>query len=152
MSDFYLMTRAAYTKLSVPLAKAALRAGLTPDIVTMAKGIGNGCPLAAVITTPEIAQVLASRIHFNTFGGNPVVTAIGKAVLEVIERENLQENSLKMGARIRGLKDIAPLGRLGTESETAAAIVFLLSDGAAYISGSTLRVDGAAVAQHEAAE
>ncbi len=50
----------------------------------------------------------------------------------------------EMGARIRGLKDIAPLGRLGTESETAAAIVFLLSDGAAYISGSTLRVDGAA--------
>jgi citronellol/citronellal dehydrogenase len=50
----------------------------------------------------------------------------------------------EMGARIRGLKDIAPLGRLGTESETASAIVFLLSDGAAYISGSTLRVDGAA--------
>jgi citronellol/citronellal dehydrogenase len=50
----------------------------------------------------------------------------------------------EMGARIRGLKDIAPLGRMGTESETASAIVFLLSDGAAYISGSTLRVDGAA--------
>jgi citronellol/citronellal dehydrogenase len=50
----------------------------------------------------------------------------------------------EMGARIRGLKQIAPLGRMGTESETAAAIVFLLSDGAAYISGATLRVDGAA--------
>ena len=50
----------------------------------------------------------------------------------------------EMGERIRGLKNIAPLGRMGTESETAAAIVFLLSDGAAYISGSTLRVDGAA--------
>ncbi len=50
----------------------------------------------------------------------------------------------EMGARIRSLKDIAPLGRMGTESETAAAIVFLLSDGAAYISGATLRVDGAA--------
>jgi citronellol/citronellal dehydrogenase len=50
----------------------------------------------------------------------------------------------EMGARIRSLKDIAPLGRMGTESETASAIVFLLSDGAAYISGSTLRVDGAA--------
>jgi citronellol/citronellal dehydrogenase len=45
----------------------------------------------------------------------------------------------EMGARIRGLKNVAPLGRLGTESETAAAIVFLLSDAAAYISGSTLR-------------
>lgn len=71
--------------------------GVIPDIVTMAKGIGNGCPLAAVVTTPEIASVLSKRIHFNTFGGNPVVCAMGKAVLEVIEREKLQENSLKLG-------------------------------------------------------
>ena len=71
--------------------------GVIPDIVTMAKGIGNGCPLAAVVTTRKIASVLAKRIHFNTFGGNPVVSAIGKAVLEVIEREKLQENSLTQG-------------------------------------------------------
>ena len=69
-----------------------------PDIVTMAKGIGNGCPLAAVVTTPEIAQSLASRIHFNTFGGNPVSMAQGRAVLRVIEKEGLQENSLRIGA------------------------------------------------------
>jgi len=68
-----------------------------PDIVTMAKGIGNGAPLAAVVTTPEIAQTLAERIHFNTFGGNPVSCAIGKAVLEVMERENLQQNCLEVG-------------------------------------------------------
>ena len=74
--------------------------GVIPDIVTMAKGIGNGCPLAAVVTTPQIASVLSRRIHFNTFGGNPVASAIGKAVLEVIEREHLQENSLKIGAHI----------------------------------------------------
>ncbi len=72
-----------------------------PDIVTMAKGIGNGAPLAAVVTTPKIAQSLVGKVHFNTFGGNPVVSAIGKAVIEVIENENLQENSLKIGARIR---------------------------------------------------
>lgn len=71
-----------------------------PDIVTMAKGIGNGCPLAAVVTTPEIAATIAQRTHFNTFGGNPVVCAQGKAVLEVIERENLQANSLEFGQRI----------------------------------------------------
>jgi alanine-glyoxylate transaminase/(R)-3-amino-2-methylpropionate-pyruvate transaminase len=71
--------------------------GVIPDIVTMAKGIGNGCPLAAVVTTPKIAQSLMGKVHFNTFGGNPVVTAIGKAVLEVIENENLQANSLKLG-------------------------------------------------------
>jgi len=74
--------------------------GVIPDIVTMAKGIGNGCPLGAVVTTPQIAATLAKRIHFNTFGGNPVVSAQGKAVLEVIEREGLQENSLKIGSRI----------------------------------------------------
>src|SRR5215471_17768140 len=74
--------------------------GVIPDIVTMAKGIGNGCPLAAVVTTPQIASVLTKKIHFNTFGGNPVVCAMGKAVLEVIEREKLQENSLKMGAHV----------------------------------------------------
>src|SRR5439155_853700 len=71
--------------------------GVIPDIVTMAKGIGNGCPLAAIVTTPQIAAVLTKRIHFNTFGGNPVVCAQGKAVLEVLEREKLQENALKIG-------------------------------------------------------
>jgi alanine-glyoxylate transaminase/(R)-3-amino-2-methylpropionate-pyruvate transaminase len=75
--------------------------GVMPDIVTMAKGIGNGCALAAVVTTPKIAQALASRIHFNTFGGNPVVSAQGRAVLEVIEREGLQANSLKVGTYLK---------------------------------------------------
>ena len=72
--------------------------GVMPDIVTMAKGIGNGCPLAAVVTTPEIARSLASRIHFNTFGGNPVSCAQGRAVLRVIDKEALQANCLDLGA------------------------------------------------------
>jgi alanine-glyoxylate transaminase / (R)-3-amino-2-methylpropionate-pyruvate transaminase len=74
--------------------------GVMPDIVTMAKGIGNGCPLAAVVTTPEIARSLASRIHFNTFGGNPVSCAQGRAVLKVIENEKLQQNCLHLGAHL----------------------------------------------------
>ena len=74
--------------------------GVIPDIVTLAKGIGNGAPLAAVVTTPKIAQSLVGKVHFNTFGGNPVVSAIGKAVLEVIEKENLQANALKLGNHI----------------------------------------------------
>src|SRR5438034_3903052 len=74
--------------------------GVVPDIVTMAKGIGNGCPLAAVVTTPKIAATVAQRTHFNTFGGNPVVCAQGRAVLEIIDREKLQENSLKIGNQI----------------------------------------------------
>ncbi len=81
--------------------------GVIPDIVTMAKGIGNGCPLGAVVTTPKIATALSQRIHFNTFGGNPVVCAQGKAVLEVIEEEKLQANALKIGNRIlTGLNEL----------------------------------------------
>jgi alanine-glyoxylate transaminase/(R)-3-amino-2-methylpropionate-pyruvate transaminase len=75
--------------------------GVIPDIVTLAKGIGNGYPLAAVVTTPKIAQSLVGKVHFNTFGGNPVATAIGKAVLEVIEKERLQENARNLGSRIK---------------------------------------------------
>ncbi|XXG39923.1 hypothetical protein AAC387_Pa01g0761 [Persea americana] len=72
--------------------------GVVPDIVTMAKGIGNGIPLGAVVTTPEIAQVLTHRSYFNTFGGNPVCTAAGHAVLKVLEKEKLQENAHVVGS------------------------------------------------------
>ena len=82
---------------------------VVPDIVTMAKGIGNGLPLAAVVTTPEISEALARRIHFNTYGGNPISCAAGKAVLEVVDRENLQQRCAQLGDRLlkglAGLKD-----------------------------------------------
>ena len=74
---------------------------MVPDIVVMAKGIGNGVPLAAVTTRAEIAQALTSRIHFNTFGGNPVCMAAGSAVLDVIDEDGLQENSRVIGARLK---------------------------------------------------
>ena len=74
--------------------------GVMPDIVTMAKGIGNGAPLGAVVTTPEIAASLTAKIHFNTYGGNPISCAMGKAVLEVIENEGLQKNSLDRGGEL----------------------------------------------------
>ena len=70
---------------------------MVPDIVSMAKGIGNGFPMAAVVTTPEIASKLSQALHFNTFGGNPMASAVGLAVLEVIEEEKLQENSKVVG-------------------------------------------------------
>uniref|UniRef100_A0ACD5WXX4 Uncharacterized protein n=2 Tax=Avena sativa TaxID=4498 RepID=A0ACD5WXX4_AVESA len=83
--------------------------GVIPDIVTMAKGIGNGIPLGAVVTTPEIAQVLTRRCYFNTFGGNPLCTAGGLAVLKVLEKEKLQENAFIVGSylkdRLRGLQE-----------------------------------------------
>jgi alanine-glyoxylate transaminase / (R)-3-amino-2-methylpropionate-pyruvate transaminase len=80
---------------------------VTPDIVTMAKGMGNGVPLAAVTTRREIAEALNSRLHFNTFGGNPVSMAAGLAVLDVIDQDGLQENARKVGARlVRGLRRV----------------------------------------------
>jgi alanine-glyoxylate transaminase/(R)-3-amino-2-methylpropionate-pyruvate transaminase len=82
--------------------------GVVPDIVTMAKGFGNGIPLAAVTTRREIAEVLAQRLHFNTFGGNPVSTAAGLAVMEVIEEEGLQRNAKVVGRRFKeGLERLA---------------------------------------------
>jgi alanine-glyoxylate transaminase/(R)-3-amino-2-methylpropionate-pyruvate transaminase len=80
---------------------------VVPDIVVMAKGIGNGVPLAAVTTRAEIAQALTNRIHFNTFGGNPVCMAAGSAVLDVIDDDGLQENSRVVGSRLKtGLKKL----------------------------------------------
>ncbi|KAJ8272016.1 hypothetical protein COCON_G00108750 [Conger conger] len=70
-----------------------------PDIVTMGKPIGNGHPMSCVVTTRDIGQsFMASGMeYFNTFGGNPVSCAIGLAVLDVIEREDLRGNALRVG-------------------------------------------------------
>jgi 4-aminobutyrate aminotransferase-like enzyme len=75
---------------------------VVPDIVTLGKPMGAGHPLAAVVTTPEIAAKFANKTtYFNTFGGNPVSAAIGKAVIEVIDSEGLLENVANVGAYTR---------------------------------------------------
>jgi alanine-glyoxylate transaminase / (R)-3-amino-2-methylpropionate-pyruvate transaminase len=80
---------------------------VVPDMVVMAKGIGNGCPLGAVVTTKEIAQSMTEAIHFNTFGGNPVSCAQGLASLEVILEDDLQGNSKRLGdTMLDGLRDL----------------------------------------------
>ena len=65
------------------------------------QGIGNGIPIGAIVTTPEIAQVLTRRNYFNTFGGNPVCTAGGHAVLKVLEKGKLQENAFIVGSYLK---------------------------------------------------
>jgi 4-aminobutyrate aminotransferase-like enzyme/Ser/Thr protein kinase RdoA (MazF antagonist) len=71
---------------------------VTPDIVVLGKPIGNGFPLAAVITTREIAESFNNGMEFfSTFGGNPVSCAAGLAVLDVLQEEKLQENALRVG-------------------------------------------------------
>ncbi|HSJ50625.1 MAG TPA: aminotransferase class III-fold pyridoxal phosphate-dependent enzyme [Actinomycetota bacterium] len=88
--------------------------GLTPDFVTLGKPMGNGHPVAAVITRSEIAARFAHETEFfSTFGGNPVACEAGLAVLEVIEREGLVSNAQEMGRRLveglRGLMARHPL-------------------------------------------
>ncbi len=72
-----------------------------PDMITMAKGIGNGAPLGAMTTTAAISKNMANKIHFNTFGGNPVSMIQGLATLEVIDEEGIQENADKVGSFIK---------------------------------------------------
>lgn len=76
--------------------------GVKPDIVTMAKGLGNGVPIAAATTRPEIAAVLKNKLHFNTFGGNPISMTQGLATLEVIDAENIQQNAKAVGSHLKG--------------------------------------------------
>lgn len=83
--------------------------GAKPDIVTLGKPIGNGHPMAAVITTTEIADAFANGMeYFNTFGGNPVSCAVGMAVLDVIEDQQLLQNAADIGQQLQsGLKQLA---------------------------------------------
>ena len=82
---------------------------LVPDIVTMGKPMGNGHPLAAVVARSDVAEEFGrTGRYFNTFGGNPVSTAAGLAVLDVIEEEDLQANALEVGRYlVDGLWDLA---------------------------------------------
>ncbi len=83
--------------------------GVTPDIVTLGKPMGNGFPVAGLVTRGEwVDRFGAKSRYFNTFAGNPVAAAAGMAVLEVIEREKLQENSRSVGKYVRvGLEALA---------------------------------------------
>ncbi len=75
--------------------------GVVPDIVVLGKPIGNAFPLAAVVTTPEIAASFDNGMEFfSTFGGNPVAAAVGLAVLDVLEDEGLPENARRVGAHL----------------------------------------------------
>ena len=79
------------------------RHGVLPDIVVAAKGIGNGYPLAALIARREIAEAMAQKFYFHTYGANPVSCAAGRAVLQVIRQYGLQERAREVGAALLGV-------------------------------------------------
>ena len=74
--------------------------GVVPDIMVCAKGIGNGYPLAAVVSRREVADALDGKFLFHTYGCNPVSCAAGRAVLQVLEEEQLQANAAKVGGEL----------------------------------------------------
>jgi 4-aminobutyrate aminotransferase len=75
--------------------------GVTPDIITSAKGLGNGSPIGLTVAKAEIADSVKG-LTISTFGGNPVTTTQAKAVIDFIEEQNLMQNCAETGAYLRG--------------------------------------------------
>ncbi|MEE8410647.1 MAG: acetylornithine transaminase [Myxococcota bacterium] len=74
--------------------------GVTPDIMTLAKGLGGGLPLGAMVTTDEIAAALQPGVHASTLGGNPVACAAALATMDVIRDDHLLDNATRTGAKL----------------------------------------------------
>ncbi|MEL1251108.1 aspartate aminotransferase family protein [Aurantiacibacter gilvus] len=85
------------------------RTGIVPELVTMGKSMGNGHPLAAVVTSSALADAFTGdALYFNTFGGNPVSAAVGNAVLDVIEQEALMQHAAELGQYLQDrLREVA---------------------------------------------
>lgn len=82
--------------------------GVQPDVMALAKGLGGGTPLGAMLATDEVFEGWTTGSHASTFGGNPLVCSAANAVLDVIDRENLCENVRQRGAQLRkGLEGLA---------------------------------------------
>lgn len=95
--------------------------GIVPDVMSLAKALGNGVPIGACLAAGKASEVLSSGTHGSTFGGNPLVTRVGLEVLDIIEKQNLIENARNMGeyfleqfaqqfSDVDGVKDIRGLG------------------------------------------
>ena len=104
-------------------------AGITPDVVTLAKALGGGLPMGAILVTGDAKELFEPGQHGSTFGGNPVVASAALATIDVIEKENLLENSLNMGElliklinQIEGVTEVRGRGLLlGVELTELAA-------------------------------
>ena len=95
--------------------------GIVPDVMTLAKGLGNGVPIGACLARGVAAEVLGPGKHGSTFGGNPLVCRVGQTVLETLESAQLSERAAQLGQRMldglrsalrgkTGVKDIRGLG------------------------------------------
>jgi len=108
--------------------------GITPDVITLAKGLGGGLPLGAMIALGASAYIFQPGDHGSTFGGNPVTTAAALAVIKVIERENLMVAAVKHGnyllqeiAQMQGVKEVRGAGLLiGIEFDSEIATKIMI--------------------------
>ncbi|MDQ7032224.1 MAG: aspartate aminotransferase family protein [Desulfonauticus sp.] len=75
--------------------------GLDPDIITLAKGLGNGLPIGAVMAKEKLAQAMAPGSHGSTFGGNPLACKVASKVLEILEQDRLLERAQTRGAYLK---------------------------------------------------
>ncbi|MBT5187837.1 MAG: aspartate aminotransferase family protein [Kordiimonadaceae bacterium] len=75
--------------------------GITPDIMPIAKGIGGGFPLGACLASEKVAKHMTAGTHGSTYGGNPMAMAMGNAVLDVLEEENILDNVTKMSDKLK---------------------------------------------------
>ena len=91
--------------------------GVVPEIVVMAKGIGNGFPLGAVVAQRHVADAMAGKFSFHTYGASPMSCAAGRAVLQVIDEERLQANARSVGAKLK-----AALEKLHQKHEIIGAV------------------------------
>lgn len=85
------------------------RAGVMPDVFTLAKGLGGGVPIGATVTTGRASGILHAGDHGSTFGGNPLATSAGRAVIGAIESEHLLDNVARRSAELRELLAGLPL-------------------------------------------
>ncbi len=84
-----------------------LHSGVIPDMMTMAKGLGNGASIGAVITKEEVSESLRGKVHFNTYGGNPWATMQAAETLSILEEENVLEKAARLGKiLLDGLKEV----------------------------------------------
>ena len=93
--------------------------GITPDIITLAKGLGGGLPMGAMIAIGKAASLYRPGSHGSTFGGNPIVAACANTTIEIIENENLLKRNLQAGellkselAKINGVREVRGSGLL----------------------------------------
>ncbi|MFW5331488.1 aspartate aminotransferase family protein [Hydrogenophaga sp. ZJX-1] len=90
-------------------------AGIQPDVMPLAKGLGSGVPIGAVVAGPKAAHIFQPGNHGTTFGGNPLAMRAGVETIRIMEEEGLLENAATVGAHLRGQLDSALLGKPGVK-------------------------------------